>query len=75
MIDSLGAPHITRQDRGDEDRLRTALAPGGLRLALQPIVTLSGARVAVELIARPRDGTPPDLLFSLARAAGVEPAL
>jgi len=62
-----------RRGNAERDRVRRILDdPDTLASVFQPIVELaSGRLVAHELLTRFADGTPPDLMFSLAARAGL----
>jgi PAS domain S-box-containing protein len=68
-------------ERGQRDelvreRVRRALAEGGLSPVFQPIVALaSGTPIGYEALTRFTDGTPPDRLIAEARSAGLGPEL
>jgi PAS domain S-box-containing protein len=54
------------------ERVRRALAEGGLRPVFQPIVALaSGAPVGYEALTRFADGTPPDRMIAEAHSVGL----
>lgn len=62
-----------RTTEASQRRIRAVIEAGAFYPVFQPIVSLQDRRViGYEALTRFNDGTPPDAMFGLARAAGIE---